>query len=872
MAEAIICPACGFDPYDMIFYAVKQEFPDSNPRDVIEEMSDEEYKEEAEFYVFENHIDYCPNQDKLMKISAGFDTEQEAFAYAYNQGHAASRQRSPYKPNPTDKDTMDFKKIYKQRAESTESKCSWWSGCDEEEEEVTDCEDCGDAFCYSHMCSDCDNCDDCCSCKCFECGSKESYMYQINTGESSCMDCSQRCDNCDERFPNDEVRDNSINYKSYCNDCRSEMGECYICDDVLINYYNDSGSCEVCHESVCSECSQETEDPKKPGFVEYGVACDECVKEKKLVVTAETFKAPYAGAGSLMGIGQGTGLGSFTSKELTESSAIHGDFDSASLNYSGKQNLEVRAEASDSYDNLAHQDEMAQEAYEEYVEELDPETDYPPMSFEEWYEQTMAIYDTPEYEEYLEQQYLLMQMWEDQLELMTLEADWRDLPRDSAGRWTRPTIEEPENLDAYIDIQPAQSGNFPLPVEKQETFSQSQITLRELSETMNELTGNLLGFDMAYRTVVDMLGSQRREALLSTIEETIMTLEFYEETGYDGDIQMMVDMMRQNGMTPPPQFEEEVLARYQFEDKWASETEVACSWCKKPSAKLRDVEYGGSGSICPNCHYSYRKLGYNPHRPQHPFKKKAETEEDFIKWFEDAEGPDCYTCGDYNSLGDVEGQDNICEPCQSLWVYDEGGPEGEGYYRIHTLSWDQKVHFHNAKAEGKKILKPEVPADFNIKATFGNNMVLMAEGLEEDRNSPAFEEWEEKFYLCYHDWQDDELHVDTFDEKYQITAYCSLCDATMLLHIGDNGPEVVELPGRRPLLDFYDTSQEAYAAEEDEGPTIEDFFRDISKVLNKYGEFSWDSEAGKEGLYFSGMLLPHNGADNFFQYDEDFSE
>ena len=53
MAEAIICPACGFDPYDMIFYAVKQEFPDSNPRDVIEEMSDEEYQEEAEFYVFE---------------------------------------------------------------------------------------------------------------------------------------------------------------------------------------------------------------------------------------------------------------------------------------------------------------------------------------------------------------------------------------------------------------------------------------------------------------------------------------------------------------------------------------------------------------------------------------------------------------------------------------------------------------------------------------------------------------------------------------------------------------------------------------------------------------------------------------------------
>ncbi len=80
----------------------------------------------------------------------------------------------------------------------------------------------------------------------------------------------------------------------------------------------------------------------------------------------------------------------------------------------------MNAESSDSYDNLAHQDEMAQEAYEEYVKELDPETDYPPMSFEEWYEQTMAIYDTPEYDQYLEQQYLQMQ--EDAEELARLEA------------------------------------------------------------------------------------------------------------------------------------------------------------------------------------------------------------------------------------------------------------------------------------------------------------------------------------------------------------------------------------------------------------------------------------------------------------------
>jgi len=37
-----------------------------------------------------------------------------------------------------------------------------------------------------------------------------------------------------------------------------------------------------------------------------------------------------------------TALSSFSGKELAESSAIHGDFNQASLNYSGHQNLEVR--------------------------------------------------------------------------------------------------------------------------------------------------------------------------------------------------------------------------------------------------------------------------------------------------------------------------------------------------------------------------------------------------------------------------------------------------------------------------------------------------------------------------------------------------
>ena len=56
------------------------------------------------------------------------------------------------------------------------------------------------------------------------------------------------------------------------------------------------------------------------------------------------FESPYGGAGSLMDIGKATPLADFTDEELATSSAIHGDFDQASLNYSGHQNLEVRAE------------------------------------------------------------------------------------------------------------------------------------------------------------------------------------------------------------------------------------------------------------------------------------------------------------------------------------------------------------------------------------------------------------------------------------------------------------------------------------------------------------------------------------------------
>ena len=73
--------------------------------------------------------------------------------------------------------------------------------------------------------------------------------------------------------------------------------------------------------------------------------------------------------------------------------------------------------------------------------------------------------------------------------------------------------------------------------------------------------------------------------------------------------------------------------------------------------------------------------------------KYLDAEESFIKWFEEAEGENCYICGEENLEGYYEGCDNICETCEFNWVYDEGGPEGEGYYLVTSLDEEQRKHF-----------------------------------------------------------------------------------------------------------------------------------------------------------------------------------
>ena len=684
MEDAIICPACGFDPYDMIIYAAKQEFPDRNPRDVIEEMyKSGDYDDEADFYVFENHPEYCPNQELLMR-HIQMMSEEEAYAYAYNDGHSGSRKNEPYKPNPTTKEGADFKKIYKQRAESADKE--FCSNCSQEEEEfikISNCTDCYDDFCEECFCSDCETCNDDCLCKCVDCGNKDHYMFDLAEGGNACMDCSSRCDDCEKRFLRDEVRGNNIDHKYYCDSCRDDKGSCVICDDLLIDYYNNAGHCEVCDESVCGECSSETEDPQKPGYVGHDVACDECVREKKLVVTAETFEADWtdlsrdsagrwmkqdtqvSGYDSLVKIAlKNAGYGEIYENQVTHLEYRLGDFDYRTTKFYfvciTKNNNKMYAVGA--YGSMSNRPGAKPNLNRIKLLNLSDNESTGNATFGHLsmiaQMSTLVSYARHKITQKLRKGYVVISDGVDAKKLERISFG------DDAEAQYRPEISD-ENLDAYIDIQPGQSGTFPLPVEKQEpslNTTNDYITIRDLASMMNKMTGGMLGFAESRNTVLEMLGEndsmERRDSLYFTIEDTIMTMDNYNETGYEGDIQVMVDIMRDTGIAPPANFEEKVMARYQFEDKYA--------------------------------------------------------------------------------------------------------------------------------AEDKKILKPEVPADYNIQQTFGNNMILSSE---------------------------------------------------------DDGPNY----------------------------TIDDFFGELAKLLTKYGSIeTFDSERVKEGLYFSGMMLPHNGANNFFQYDEDF--
>ena len=152
----------------------------------------------------------------------------------------------------------------------------------------------------------------------------------------------------------------------------------------------------------------------------------------------------------------------------------------------------------------------------------------------------------------------------------TFDADWRDLPRDSKGRWMSPKMpEEP----------------------KVSTYSRSMITLRDLTEQLQESLG-LTDFNSAYFTVQQMLDAfpggdsdEARRALSNTIEDTRMVLEYDEAIDYPTHIQIMADIYRESGNMPPEQYEEAVFNRIAFEDEFAAERRV------KPNLPVPSPDY-----------------------------------------------------------------------------------------------------------------------------------------------------------------------------------------------------------------------------------------------------------------------------------------
>ena len=153
----------------------------------------------------------------------------------------------------------------------------------------------------------------------------------------------------------------------------------------------------------------------------------------------------------------------------------------------------------------------------------------------------------------------------------TFDADWRDLPRDSKGRW-------------MSKEQPSSSP-------KVSTYSRSMITLRDLTEQLQESLG-LTDFNSAYFTVQQMLDAfpggdsdEARRALRNTIEDTRMVLEYDEAIDYPTHIQIMADIYRESGDVPPEQYEEAVFNRIAFEDEFAAERRV------KPNLPVPSPDY-----------------------------------------------------------------------------------------------------------------------------------------------------------------------------------------------------------------------------------------------------------------------------------------
>ena len=376
----------------------------------------------------------------------------------------------------------------------------------------------------------------------------------------------------------------------------------------------------------------------------------------------------------------------------------------------------------------------------------------------------------------------------------TFEAYNPEQPRDEGGRWSSDKDEEVPTFtigDEEWRILPAYG---------------SKITLRDLSEAVMETTHNHLDFDTAHELVNQMLAQhpagdsqEARQALLLTLEETQMQLEYADEIGWDMDIEIMAGLLRSRGIQPPEEYEEAVINRLTFEDEWATEEtlwgerdSLICDTSNCDEILSYDEAFGWRGhDYCEEC-YDYWLM------------------KDRQSLF--TEDTDCIECGFSIHPEDVRqslNEDGYCEHC--LKNLSDSTNAAEAITTRFCPICDEI---------GLVVQQHSDSVDWSCSACGHQWHDWRAEDEREDRNSPAFEDWDDKMRVCLHDWQDDKLEImyEGYQRSYDITSYCPTCDTTVLItYIDTSGgkTESIYRYGKSVASDFYDSYP--YAAEETVG-------------------------------------------------------
>ena len=321
-----------------------------------------------------------PRKDDLL-----FDkmrSEGDAYTYAYNEGHSDSRKDEGYQPTlASAREEGRFRKILKQRAEALARDWKWKGIGWTPEEEATLSREEKEAVAEQLY-------NDWRAGK-IEATDVDEYYERLENGAET-FNANQRkyqavdvplgmvCVLCEQDKPaTHRIVENGMpfflcekhwfNYKMGASNIHADLGAessdmiyvpmslgSYSCEPVILGIFREErDAISAIHDSIKEENTEfyheedsliwTDEDDNRWELHIYS----ERILSGLESYEAETFNAPYAGSGSLMSIGQDTSLGNFTSKELTESSAIHGDFNEASLNYSGHQNLQVRGAESE---------------------------------------------------------------------------------------------------------------------------------------------------------------------------------------------------------------------------------------------------------------------------------------------------------------------------------------------------------------------------------------------------------------------------------------------------------------------------------------------------------------------------------------------